>query len=130
MISKRRVASIGIVLVCASLLGYVGKSLHDLNRRLKCEYATAGVIREVTEYVKLHEGQLPRGWTDLPEGEHASQYVKMRFEMNIHELMDDPARIHTYIVPLSGDYHIYPHAERQLDELREVLEQHYHSEKQ
>ena len=50
---KRRVASIGIVLVCASLLGYVGKCLYDLNRRLKCEYATADVIREVTEYVNM-----------------------------------------------------------------------------
>ena len=104
-----------------ALLAFATAPLYRLNQRLRAEYTTAQVIRDTTDFVELHNGQWPASWDDLPTGDHARQLVQMRFDVDIDELIRNPQLIHTTIVPVSGEYHIYPHAERQLNELRDVL---------
>ena len=108
-----------------ALLACVLVPVFKLNQRLTAEYTTAAVIRDTTDFVELHNGQWPTNWDDLPNGEHASRLVRMRFDVKIDELIHDPQLIHTTIVPVTGEYHIYPHAERQLNELRDVLIRHH-----
>jgi hypothetical protein len=45
----------------------------------------------------------------------------MDFDVDVNELIKDPAVIHSVIVPKSGVYRTYPHAERDLNRLRETL---------
>jgi len=99
--------------------------LYKLNQRLAAEYTTATVIRDITDFAELHNGQWPTSWDDIPNGDHARRYVRMRFDVRIDELIRDPKLIHSTIVPVTGVYHIYPHAEKQLDQLREVLFRHH-----
>ena len=84
-----------------ALLAFATAPLYRLNQRLRAEYTTAQVIRDTTDFVELHNGQWPASWDDLPTGDHARQLVQMRFDVKI-----------------------YPHAERQLNELRDVLIRH------
>jgi hypothetical protein len=99
--------------------------LYKLNQRLAAEYTTAAVIRDTIDFVELHNGQWPTSWDDIPNGEHASRFVRMRFDVKVDELIHEPKGIHSTIVPVTGEYHVYPHAEMQLNELREVLMRHH-----
>jgi hypothetical protein len=89
------------------------------------EYTTAAAIRDTIDFVESHNGQWPTGWDDLPNGDDAHRFVHMRFDVNIDELIRDPELIQSTIVPFAGEYLVYPHAEKQLDELREVLIRHH-----
>ena len=113
-----------IFVAVMALLACAITPLYKLDQRIGAEYTTAGVIRETTDFV-THQGKWPTGWDDLPNGNRARRYVQMRFDVNVDELIRDPKLIHKTIVPVTGDYHIYPHAERQLNELREVLIRHH-----
>ena len=91
------------------------------HEQTKSEYTTAQVIRHVTEFVESHHGQWPQSWSDLPNADHDRQYVRMRFDVDVDELIRDPDLIHTLIVPTSGVYRTYPHAKQNLDDLRKSL---------
>ena len=99
----------------------VGKIAYDFGERLRAEYGAAGVIRDVTRYVEAHEGAWPQSWNDIPNGDWAQKYVRMKFDVDTNALVDDPTLIQSTIVPVTGEYHTYPHAERQLNELRDLL---------
>jgi hypothetical protein len=120
--------SLRALLVFIGVLAVLGAAitpLYKLNQRLGVEYTTAAVIRDTIDFVELHNGQWPMSWDDLPNGEHASRFVRMRFDITIDELIHDPKLIHSAIVPVTGEYHVYPHQEMQLNELRKVLIQHH-----
>jgi hypothetical protein len=108
------------VFVLALILAAI-KSFYDWQYRLSAEYATAELIREVTQYVEVTNGQWPKSWNDFPFGAAGQQYSKMRFDVEVQDLINDPNLIHSVIVPLSGEYHTYPHAERDLNHLRDTL---------
>jgi hypothetical protein len=91
---------------------------------LKSEYTTAEIIRDVTTFVETHKGQWPRSWEELGHGD-VSEFVKMDFAVSIDELLADPNRIHSAIIPVTGRYHTFPHATRNLNYLREQIEK-YH----
>jgi hypothetical protein len=107
--------------VLAALFAFLVRPLHLWSRRLKAEYATAYVIRDVTVFVESHQGQWPKNWNDIPTGDDAQQWVRMRFDVTVDELINNPSLIHSVIVPVTGDYHTWPHAEMQLNDLREIL---------
>jgi hypothetical protein len=71
--------------------------------------------------LRIGKGRWPQSWDDVSEGNYARQYVQMRFDVNIDELVGDPILIQSAIVPVSGVYYTYPQAERQLNQLRDVL---------
>lgn len=107
-------------LVGIIVLVYGGVRLWQYGEELNSEYKTAGVIRDVTEFVESQDGRWPRNWSDLGHGD-LSEYVKMDFDVSVEELLADADRIHSAIVPVTGKYHTYPHATRQLNELRDIL---------
>ena len=107
-------------LVGITILVYGGFRFWQYGEELNAEYKTAWVIRDVTKFVESHKGQWPRNWNELGDGDY-SEYVKMDFDVSEEELLTDPDRIHSAIVPVTGKYHTYPHATRQLNELRDVL---------
>jgi hypothetical protein len=115
-----------IFVAVMALLACVIAPLYRLNRRLTAEYTTAAVIRDTIDFVELHNGQWPTSWDDLPDGELSRRFVRMRFDVSIDELIRDPELIQSTIVPFAGEYLVYPHAEKQLDELRAVLIRHHH----
>jgi hypothetical protein len=51
----------------------------------------------------------------------ASKYVRMNFDVDVDELVENPTLIHSAIIPKSRAYRTYPHAERDLNRLRETL---------
>jgi hypothetical protein len=118
---RYRLRTLLFAFVLFAIVGTAAKFWYDLDRRLKSEYGTAQVIRDVTQYVQTHQGNWPRSWADIPEGEYAHSYVKLRFDVDPKELVANPQLIQTTITPLSGEYRTYPHAERQLNELRDEL---------
>jgi hypothetical protein len=118
-----------IFVAVMALLACATTPLYKLDQRLRVEYTTAAVIRDTIDFVESHNGQWPTSWDDLPNGDHASRLVRMRFDIKIDEVISNPELIHSAIVPVTGGYHIYPHAESQLNELRDVLIRHHPSSK-
>lgn len=108
-----------------ALLACAIAPLYRLSRRLTVEYTTAAVIRDTIDFVELHKGQWPTGWEDIPRGDHARRFVRMRFDVDLDKLISDPSLIHSTIMPVTGEYHTYPHAASQLNELRAVLIRHH-----
>lgn len=121
MTKFRRRAWIFIATVVTLVVFYVAKGVYDWDQQLKAEYATASVIQSVTKFVELHHGQWPRNWADLPDVDYARGRVRMNFDVRVEDLEAEPKLIQTTIVPISGVYRTYPHAERKLDELRDTL---------
>jgi hypothetical protein len=114
-----------IFVAVTALLACAIAPLHRLSRRLTAEYTVAAVIRDTTDFVELHNGQWPMSWDDLPNGDHARRFVQMRFDVDVDGLIRDPKLIHSTILPVTGEYHTYPHAESQLNELRDALIRHH-----
>jgi hypothetical protein len=110
-----------LLIAIAAILLTAANRFNDWDYRLKSEYSAAGVISEVTRFVESHNGQWPTGWRDIPNGTDASRYVTMKFDVVTDELIANPSLIYDTIRPKSGEYRTYPHAERQLDALRESL---------
>jgi len=122
---RRRVKTVALLLALIVIGGafYLGKVVYEFDRRLKAEYGTADAIREVTWYVEAHEGAWPRSWDDIPNIDWARKYVRIKFDVDTNALIDDQSLIQSTIVPVTGEYRTYPHAERQLNELRDLLNQ-------
>jgi len=95
--------------------------LWRLGAELTAEYTTAGVIRDVTKFVETHEGRWPKNWKELGCADHVPSYVHFNFDVTPDELIKDGSLIHKTITPVTGAYHTYPHATRELNELRDVL---------
>lgn len=111
----RPIAWVGIVILVYAVIRFWRYA-----EEVQAEYTTADVIRHVTKFVESHEGQWPKNWSELGHGD-LSKYVKMDFDVSVEELLADPDRIHSAIVPVTGKYHTYPHATRQLNELHDFL---------
>lgn len=119
--NRHRLHNIILVIALLAIFGTVAKRVYDWDQRLKAEYVTADVIRDVTRFVESHNGQWPRSWDDIPDGDFARQYARMKFDVNIDELAANPISIQSAIVPVTGVYHTYPHAEEQLNQLRDSM---------
>jgi hypothetical protein len=117
-----------VVFAVVSLVAIIAKWIFDWDYRLKSEYATAAVISDVEQFVTSHNGQWPRAWEDLPRSDHARNYVKLDFNVSIEDLIADRDLIYIAIIPMSGEYHTYPHARRQLEQLRDTLAR-FHEER-
>ena len=109
-----------IVTVLAVVLTAV-KYVSDWDFQLKSEYSAARVISDTTKFVESRKGRWPADWSDIPGGIDASKYVSMRFDVTADELAANPESIYEAIQPKSGEYRTYPHAEEQLDNLRQSV---------
>lgn len=126
--------------VCAGLLSIilcVGWELYKLDRRLKAEYGTIRVVQAVSKFVLDNEGRWPTSWSDLDAplkddstlgSAHYRRHVVVDFSVTADQLLENPERIQTAIVPVTGEYHIYPHARRDLERLLSSIRASNHNE--
>jgi hypothetical protein len=110
-----------VTIAIAAIFAFIVRPLREWDRQIKSEYTTADVIRDVTKYVKKHNGQWPKDWSDIPNGHDARRYVRMDFDVRIEKLINEPELIYTTIEPHSGRYYSYPDADLRLDYLRDTL---------
>jgi hypothetical protein len=115
---------IGVIALAFVLLGWVLYfPLFIQYPNLTHEYATAGVIADVQEFVENHDGQWPESWSDIGSGRDLSEHTVVRFDLTTQDFIDDPALIHEAIRPVTGKYITYPHAQRQLENLLETIKE-------
>ena len=120
-VPRIRLRTLFLLVAIAAILLTAANRFNAWDYRLKSEYSAASVISDVTKFVESHKGQWPTGWRDIPNGTDASRYVNMKFDVVADELIANPSLIYDTIKPKSGEYRTYPHAERQLDALRQSL---------
>lgn len=121
MVIRYGLRSMFAAVAVISVAALAGKYVFEWDRQLASEYATADVIREVQRFVESHNGEWPRSWTDISSSDFDRKYVRVSFSVSAEELITDPQLIYTVIVPVSGVYYTYPHAERQLRELLNTI---------
>lgn len=126
--SRRRATRILLAVAAIAAIAWGVQWYRDWSFQLTAEYVAAQAIRDVTTYVEAHHGEWPRSWSDLPANDSRRPHmVRIEFGADVEELIRDPQKIQRAIEPVNGVYHTYPHASRQLEELREILAA-YHSD--
>ena len=119
-------------IVVAVLLSAAAFAYYRVNEALRGDYETILVIQLVEDYVKMHHGNLPLSWKDLDGTEMAKRlapldssywrrYTRVDFTLTSEQLVEHPDMIYQAVTPLSGRYHVYPHARRDLDGLMQAI---------
>ena len=116
-------------IIILSVVGLVAITLAGLGvyrfriwrQRVRGEYYTAGVIRDVTKYVATHDGAWPTTWEDIGETKQAESFVTMRFDLTSEQILADTNLIFTSILPARGEYIMYPHGTWDLNHLLETI---------
>ena len=114
------------MLSAATLLFY------KLNETLRCDYETIRVTQMIEDYLTTHEGNWPLSWEDLDGTETAKQfapldssywrkYTTVDFTVRSEQLLSDPELIYNAVMPVSGEYFVYPHARRDLDRVLQAI---------
>lgn len=114
-----------VVAVSAVVCAVIVRPLWSLGRTLECEYNTQNVIKAVDQYVRSHDGRWPASWSDLgnSDSKHWQTCTHIDFTLRSEDLLRDRDLIHSAITPLTGEYVVYPHADRNLESLlRAVIE--------
>jgi hypothetical protein len=105
---------------------------YQFNERMRGEYETIRVTQMVEDYVKSHEGNWPKSWEDLDGTETAKRmnwadssywrrYTKVDFTVQSEQLIADPKLIYRSVLPMNGEYHVYPDAKMDLDKVMEAI---------
>ena len=116
---KSRSALIIIFLAC--ILGFGILEFKRWEDRIKGEYLTADMIRITTQYVEDHQGNWPKSWKDLNQGPKVDKSVQMDFSISSEEIVRNKELIYRAILPVKGNYIMYPHAKEQLEYLFEEI---------
>jgi hypothetical protein len=121
-IMKTVLYAVGIAIAVAAVVGVC--LFRVWRERVRGEYYTASVIRAVTEHVESHDGMWPKNWAAIGETEAAERFVAMRFDLTSEQILSDTNLIFTSIVPKQGPYIMYPHGNRNLLQLLEIMRVH------
>lgn len=119
---RRRTLVIAAVL---SVLAFAAYELYQFNVELRFigpVYEAIHVINEVIKYVDTHEGRWPRSWDDLPNADLSKLRTRMRFDVDVPELIRDPQKLRAAIQPLRSYYRVFPHSDAYYEDLRFALE--------
>ncbi len=103
-----------------------------VNEALRGDYETIRVVQMVEDYVKIHDGHWPLSWEDLDGTETAKylapldssyfrRYTTVNFALTSEQLIANPTLIYDAVRPLSGKYHVYPHARQDLDRVMQAI---------
>ncbi len=122
--------TVGVVL--ASLLLAVVYFYWRVNDALRGDYETIRVVQMVEDYVKMHDGHWPLSWEDLDGTETAKhlapldssyfrRYTTVNFALTSEQLIANPTLIYDAVRPISGKYHVYPHARHDLDSVMQAI---------
>ena len=118
---KKTIILSALGLAAVALVGFGVSRFNTWRQRVRGEYYTAGVIRDVTEYVAAHKGAWPTTWEDIGETKQAESFVTMRFDLTSEQILADTNLIFTSIEPSRGQYIMYPHATWDLKHLLETI---------
>jgi hypothetical protein len=103
-----------------------------LKETLRGDYETIRVVDLVEDYIKTHDGNWPSSWDDLDGTEKAKfysplnssywrNYTKVDFTLTSDQIIEQPDLIYTAVLPMSGEYYIYPHAKRDISRLIQTI---------
>lgn len=115
-------------IVVAVVLSAAAFFYYRIKEALRGDYETIRVTQMIEDYVKTHNGNWPQSWEDLDGTETARRlapldssywrrYTGVDFTLTSEQLVEHPDLIYEAVTPLSGRYHIYPGARRDLDGL-------------
>ncbi|MHB9081554.1 MAG: hypothetical protein ACYC3X_29130 [Pirellulaceae bacterium] len=125
--SKRpRQFPLRVIFILVAIIGVYAviiRPLSEFGRTLKSEYDTQTVIRMVEQYVRAHDGKWPSSWSDLgqDDGSDFPKYTRINFTIRSENLLKDRDMIYSAITPTSGEYTIYPNADRNLESLLQAI---------
>jgi len=119
MTRRKTVLLIGLVVV-ATFIGYAVNLYRGFSRDMNARYGTTNTIGRVTDYVEAHEGRWPTNWDEIEPWPGAREFVVVKFDVDIDQLIAEPEAIKSVIVPAYGQYHEYHHG-RFAEQLRQKL---------
>ena len=96
--------------------GYITSEIVGSLSGLAPEYNSAAVIRGITEFVEQKE-QWPTSWQDLRRG--PMDRVQVNWTLNVNTC--DRYDVMTSVAPSARSFYTYPHAERDLRGLWDVI---------
>jgi hypothetical protein len=97
-------------------LGYIASGIAGFLSGLAPEYHSAGVITDITAFVDKNK-TWPTSWDAL--GLEPLRRVKVNWFLDVNNC--DRHDVMMSVAPDTGGFYTYPHAERQLDELWQLV---------
>jgi hypothetical protein len=116
--APRRKSTVKIILVLLAGfgIGYITSEIVGFVSGLAPEYGSAAAIREITGFVEQKKAW-PTSWKDL--GMEPLNRVNINWSLDLD--LCDRYDVMTSVAPATGSFYTYPHAERQLRDLWEVV---------
>jgi hypothetical protein len=117
---------VAVALSAAAFLYY------RFNDALRGDYETIRVAEMIEDHVKAHEGNWPTSWEDLDRTETAKRlapldssywrkYTTVDFTVRSEQLVGDPELIYRAVMPVRGEYVVYPRARQDLDRVLQAI---------
>lgn len=105
-----------VVLVIGFGVGYIASGIVGFMSGLAPEYNSAAVIREITAFVEKNK-TWPTSWGAL--GSEPLSRVKVNWSLDVNTC--DRHDVMMSVAPDTGGFYTYPHAERQLGALWQLV---------
>ncbi len=116
--NRRGARAIAITLLFGFVTGYLSCTAIQSIFRIRSEYEAAAAIRAITDFVASKE-RWPTSWAELNLPEQRRVDVHWSLDMATCDRYDAM----TSIAPATSGFYTYPHAESQLAELWQVIQQ-------
>ena len=105
-----------LVLLAGFGIGYISSEIAGFMSCLASEYSSAVVIREITAFVAKNRAW-PNSWETL--GMERLDRVRVNWSLDVNTCDRYPVMMS--VGPETEGFYTYPHAERQLDELWQLV---------
>ncbi len=115
---KKGKLPIFLALLAGFVIGYLSSGIISYRSGLATEYNSATAIREITKFVQQNE-TWPKSWSDLKT--QPLDGVRVNWSLDISTC--DRHDVMTSVIPETGSFYTYPHAEQQLSDLWELVSQ-------
>ena len=112
------IGSLVVLISLAALTGYL--TCGGLGRWKKQEIITWGIIEDVHEFVRTHDGEWPKSWADIGDGTDRSEYTAVRFDLTAQDIIEDEPLIEHSIRP-NGREWLYGVPSRRFQSLKETI---------
>ena len=119
--SKRIYVLWGIGVVLATVVTAVGISVHRWANHIGAAYEAERAILSLEGYVRAHNGDWPRSWSDIGGPPPARANVVVRFDLKSADLLKDPDLIFSAVRPGDGHDFAYRRARSDLERIVEAI---------